>query len=529
MNLNGAVLIDQTGSRRIDPSQYELVTVLESGVLLLQDKVKKPNMTEMGSTGMTKYGSLSRSEYNSALLGSLGRTQYEKMRKSDGQIRAILRLVKTPVLAARWYIAPADDKRKNQKIADFVENCLMKEMTTSFPQLLTEILTMLDFGFSAFEKVWKLGPVSGQTGQKLIWQKLAQRHALDVTRWDYDDHGGPSGLVLQDPNSRAQGELVIPIDKLLAFTFEREGGDMEGVSVLRPAYKHWYYKDQLYKVDAIQKERHGIGIPVIKLPMGFTDQDKALADDMGRNLRTNEKAHIVLPPNWEIMMLKMEGQPVDALKSIEYHDTLIAREILGQFINATSGTSSQEQLQTLFLKSTRYIAETIRDVFNKYAIPELVMLNFPGVEDFPELRVRRIGDTMDWRTVSFAIRNFIGSGVIIPDDRMEVWIRDEMDLPPVEEDTKRIIVAPLNQGQIPDGTPDGFPGPGDATTGTARQNGGAGATVQSNKPTIQNPAPAGGVAAAGNAPARLPRQSTAKNVTKGPGNNGRVGRDGSGG
>jgi hypothetical protein len=523
MNGNGAILVSPGGKReQFDPAKYD-VEVLPSGTILLAEKkIKKPSMTELGSTGMTKY--------NTKLQGDLGRRQFEQMRKSDGQIRAILRLVKTPVLAARWYIAPASDKRKDQKIADFVDACFFKMMSTSFPQMMTEILTMLDFGFSAFEKVWKFSQVPGQTGQKLIWQKLAQRHALDVLRWEYDNKGGPEALVMNDPNSSG-GELDIPITKLLAFTFEKEGGDMEGVSVLRPAYKHWYYKDQLYKVDAIQKERHGIGIPVIMLPPGFTDTDKALADEMGRNLRTNEKAHVVLPPNWEISMLKMEGQPTKALESIEHHDLLISREILGQFINDTSGNATQESMQTLFLKSTRYIAEAIRDVFNKFGIPELVMLNFPGVEQFPELRVRRIGDTMDWRTVSFAIRNFIGSGVIIPDDRMEDWIRDEMDLPPVEEATQRIIVAPLNEGEIPDGAPDAFPGPGDATTAAARQNGGAGATVQSNQPVIQKAQPAAtaqGASTGGAKAPGLPRQAKAGNTKKTPGSNGRVGRDAGG-
>ena len=518
MNESGARILEPQDIKtinRIDPSLYDQVEVLPSGVILLKDKVKKPSMTEMGSTGITKYGSVSRGEYNPALVGDLGRRKYEQMRKSDGQVRAILRLVKTPVLAARWYVAPASDKRSDQKVADFVDFCLFKGMTTSFPQLLTEILTMLDFGFSAFEKVWKFDEMKGIRGKKLVWQKLSQRHALDVLNWEYDDNGGPKGLLMNDPNKPELAQVPIPIQKLLAFSFEREGGDMEGVSVLRPAYKHWYFKDQLYKVDAIQKERHGIGIPVIQLPPGFNEEDKRLADEMGRNLRTNEKAHIVLPPNWVIMMLKMEGQAVNALTSIEYHDTLIAREILGQFINNTSAAATQESLQTLFLKSTRYIAETIRDVFNKFGIPELVMLNFPGVEEFPELRVRRIGDTMDWRTVSFAIRNFIGAGVIIPDDRMEDWIRDEMDLPPVEEDTKRIILPATdpNAPTIPDGQPDGNPGPGGPATAAAHQNGGVGGDMV-------KPAPS---------PAQLPRQSQAANTKKSPGSPGRVGRDRSGG
>ena len=502
-------LLTATSITERDLDRYDVVSFMDSGAILLADKTKKlgkPNFSELGSTGMTAFGAAAREEYNPTLSGQQGRAVYNKMRRSDGQVRGTLRLVKTPVLAARWYVAPFSDKRSDQKIAEFVEAALMKRMTTSFPQFLTEVLTMLDFGFSAFELVWALQEYKGK--QMVMLQKLGMRHALDVQKFEYDPKGGPAGVVVNDQNA-ASGEVFIPIDKLVVFTHDREGGDMEGVSVLRSAYKHWFYKEQLYKVDAIQKERHGIGIPVIKLPQGYTPADKLSAEEMGRNLRTNEKAHIVLPPGWEIMMLKLEGQPTKAMESIEHHDLLISRNILGQFINAEFANNSQESMQTLFLKSTRYIAELVRDAINKYLIPKLVGYNFPKVvEEMPELRVRRIGDTMDWRTVSFAVRNFIGSGVIIPDDRMEDWIRDEMDLPPVEEATRRIIIQPLAEGEIPDGQPDTMPGAGDESTLATRQNKGAGSQATPPKPNS-------------------PGTRQTKTGPQGPGNNGRVGRDGS--
>jgi hypothetical protein len=434
-------------------------------------------------------------------------------------------LVKTPVLAARWYVAAAGDgkttKKQDKTIAEFINHCLFQATSSSWPQTLTEILTMLDFGFSAFEVVYKMEEWKGR--RRVKWKKFAQRHALDAIGWHYDSNGGPKSLEVMDPNRPLGGASVeIPINRLLAFTFEREGGDFEGTSVLRPAYKHWYYKDGLYKVDAIQKERHGIGIPVIKLPVGFSDTDKALADEMGRNLRTNEKAHIVLPPLWDIMMLKLEGNPVNALESIEHHDMLIAREILGQFLNQmTSAASAQEDQQTLFLKSTRFIAEVVRDVFNKFAIPTLVNYNWPKVTEYPELRVRRIGDTMDWRTTSFAMRNFVGAGILRPDDPLEQWVRDEMDLPPMDLESTRIIVQPLNEGDIPDGTPDGRPGPGGAAADAAHQNGGVGAGSEVSPPS------AGSV---GGGTARLPRQSSSQGNRSARSTGGRTsGKDNSGG
>jgi hypothetical protein len=44
--------------------------------------------------------------------------------------------------------------------------------------------------------------------------------------------------------------------------------------------------------------------------------------------------------------------------------------------------------------------------------------------------------------MSFAIRNFIGAGVIQPDDELEKNIRDEMGLPKADTNTTRLVQSP---------------------------------------------------------------------------------------
>lgn len=525
-------IVEAIGDRRIVSLTDDAVVVTEGpvGMKLSAPPVQyenddKPRMGEQGTTGMvsstsTKYGLYLREDYNPDLRGLKKYETLDKMRKGDGQVRATLRLVKTPVLAARWYIEAGEDTGKGQKIAQYIWDNLTKWMSVSWQQFLNEILLMLDYGNYNFEKVFAEREDGGKT--LLYWRKFAPRHPADIYEWDYDEHGGPNGFWLYGPPDDPDSQYV-QMRKIAAFTFDKEAGDMEGVSVLRPVYKHWYFKEQLYKIDAIQKERHGIGIPIITLPPNFTNEDKLLADEIGRNLRTNERAHLVVPPNWKIEFAQLEGQPVDCMVSVEHHDLQIARNILGQFINADRQVQQEEQ-QEIFLKATRYIAEIIRDVFNKYCIPQLVKYNWGEREAYPELRVRRIGDTVDWRTISFALRNFVGAGIVTPDAEMEKWIRNEMDLPAMDPDTARIIIVPQVTSSIPDGPPDAFPGPGDATTAATRQNQGIGTTVN---------APRGNAANAPQPPrVGLPRQSTAGGMAQAqrpqvP--NGRVGGDRSGG
>ncbi len=429
--------------------RYDLIEVRDGTILVKDPEVARqlsqaavldqtpsqPEFRELGGTGQSNYTGMAREDYNPELRGLLGLKTYDRMRKNDGQVRGILRLVKTPVLAARWYVDTEDESKRGEIIRDHIQNCLFKYMTTSFPEFLTEICAMLDFGYYPFEKVFDF------RDGKVIWRKFAPRHPMDVVHWNFDEHGGPRSVTVRDALNILR-EVEIPMYKLALFTYDKEAGNVTGVSVLRSAYKHWYYKENFYKIDAVQKERHGVGVPIIKLPSGFNTKDASLAEEMGRNLRTNEKAHIVLPPFWEIMMLKMEGNPVDALKSAEHHDLMIARNILAQFMNQAGGGNSIVSQQDMFLKATRYIADTIRDVINRYCIPQLVMWNWGERDIYPELCVRRIGDTTDWRTISFALRNFIGAGVVVPDETLESWIRDEMDLPKADTNTSRVQVTP---------------------------------------------------------------------------------------
>jgi phage gp29-like protein len=476
------------------PPNTELVEVTDGYIIC---KEAPPSLTELGSSGMTNYPNMWRGEYKPELAGQSGRRVYHKMKRSDGQVHGLLRLAKTPILAARWYVAPPTVegkklRRKDRQMAEFVHNSLFHYQTSSFPQMLSEGLEHLTYGFYAFEKVWEFRRVKGK--ERVVLKKLAPRHPLDVDHFEYDAHGGPTGLV-----QYADGdEIFLPIGDLIVFTNEMEGQDMEGVSMFRPAYKHWYYKEQMYKVDAIQKERHGIGIPVIKLPPSYTPQDKAYAQELGRNLRTNENAHVVLPPMWELMMLKLEGHIVDPLATAEHHDKLMARAVLGQFLNVDTAGTSIEEFMDLFLKSSRFVADQMRDVINKHVIPELINFNFDKVEpeDMPELRVRRLGDTVDWRTISFALRNLVGAGIIVPDDRLEEWIREEMDLPVADEDTERKIL----DLETPQGL-EAFNAETDRAEREAEEAETAG----------------------------LPRQSQAGNMTRGPGNVGRTGQDRSGG
>lgn len=431
------------------------------------------SMRELGASSPSPWTSWTRAEHVPELRDQKGLLTYYRMKRSDGTIRSALRTLKTPIWAARWFFEPADNTTRAKRQAEFCEENFFRRMNVSWSRFLEDALLCCDYGHMVFEKVFTI-----EDGKAWV-RKLAPRHPMDIERWAYDRNGGPDGVVMYpndmsnmtngstlgysvpsstrivntnhqtDPYNEAggiQNGLFIPIRKLVVFALEAEAGDMRGTSVLRSAYKHWYYKEQLYKIDAIQKERHGIGVPVIKLPPTFSKADKELADEMGRNIRTNERAHIVLPPMWEFEFAKLEGQPVDCLPSIAHHKSSIYENVLAPF---RDGDSSGKEAYDLFLKSTRYIADTLAEVINRFVVPELINYNWNNTKDYPKLRARWIGEFEDMRTRSFAVRNYIGAGVIVPDDRLEDQIRREMDVPLRDPDSARPQVgADLQEAQM---------------------------------------------------------------------------------
>jgi hypothetical protein len=421
---------------------YEPINISPEGYIVVRDRpmqfaatARHPvDFSEIGATGATSYSNYITEDYNADLRHHLGTRKYDQMRRSDAQVRASLRLLTTPIHGGRWYVEPASDSVRDRNVAEFIHKCLTEYMSVSWEQVLHEALLMLDFGYYPFELVFEERVIDGQ--RRIVWKKWSPRHPLQVTQWYYDNNGGPESIDFNRIDNNSLSTIVnIGIGKMIVFTNDMEAGNITGISVLRSAYKHWYFKDNLYKIDAIQKERHGIGIPVIILPMNFSDKDAQLADQIGRNLRVNEKAHVVLPPMWDLKFAKIEGQPVDAIASIDHHNKMIMMNILGSFIDTATGRPNPADYE-VFLKASRYIADVIASTVNQHAVKQLVDYNFSRV-GYPKLRVRRVGETTDWRALSFAIRNLIGADVMRADDTLEAWARNEMDLPMRDPSTDR--------------------------------------------------------------------------------------------
>lgn len=309
---------------------------------------------------------------------------------------------------------------------------MFNRMEHTFDDYLRQALTMLPNGFSLFEKVYK------EEGGKIYIKKMAMRLARSVWSWNRDKETGEVGITqfLQMNDEDKPANIDIPANKLIRFTFRQEGDNYEGVSILRSAYKHWYIKDTLYKLDVVKHEKQAIGIPVITLPDGHDDDDAAEAEAILENLRANEKTFVILPgQDWKFEFANMSGSVIDPEKTIQHHNREISKNILAQFMELGASNSSgsyalSENQQDFFMLSLTAIAKQFAETNNRLLIRELVDMNYEMGEDqeYPTLCFNKLGD-VDIQTVSSALSTLASGGLITPDEDLEEHVRTTFSLP----------------------------------------------------------------------------------------------------
>jgi hypothetical protein len=153
---------------------------------------------------------------------------------------------------------------------------------------------------------------------------------------------------------------------------------------------------------------------------------------MVTNLRTNEKAGVVFPEGYEFGFLKVEGNMVNTLDSVDHHNAMIMLNVLAEFLMAglTQGgaRATSASQQDIFTKANRSMADMICDVFNLYLVPFIVGFNF-DTDRFPIVKARNIGDTRDQQQLAAGLANLFAQEVITPDLDTENWARRAFDMP----------------------------------------------------------------------------------------------------
>jgi len=434
-----------------------------------------PDLQELGSTGLRRSGGTVFEEFLVNLRGLRGARIYREMADNDPTIGSMLYAIEKVVTRLEWRIDPYSDNsedgeisKEDKEVAAFVESCL-HDMSESWDSALSQMLSMLVFGFSFHEIVYKVRHGDNKDPRhkskfndgRIGWRKMPIRAQETLFRWMMDEDGGIQGMVQVDPSSGGIHE--IPIEKALLFRTSSQKNNPEGRSILRNAYRAWYFKRRIEEIEAIGIERDLAGLPVAYVPPEFlsstatAEQASVLASiqNIVTSIKRNEQEGIVMPSMYDdqghkvfdLVLLSSGGsRQFDTDKVIQRYDQRIAMSILSDFILLGSDRVGSYALGTskmdLWSMSVDAIAKNIAEVMNQHAIPRLLKLNGMDVARAPYLTYGEVSH-VDLNEIAGFVGNLVQTGAIVPDPKLEEYLRDLAGLPPAEHDGQNFGMPPM--------------------------------------------------------------------------------------
>ena len=398
-------------------------------------------------TGHAGTGGFWELETTPELFWPLSVQVYDRMRRQDAQVGSVLRAVTLPVRSTQWRIDPTGCREEVVKLVSEdlglpVKGEELRPLPRtrdrfSWDEHLRLALLQLTYGHMYFEQVYRI-----DTSGRARLRKLGPRLPRTLSEIEVADDGGLVAIHQHAPvnsqpftarsgGSRSSADITIPVNRLVAYVNDREGGNWLGNSLLRQAYKNWLIKDRLLRVQAQTIERNGMGVPLYKGP------EKAAAGDLekGKQLasawRSGDAAGAAVAHGADLILRGVEGDLPDADPAIRYHDEQIARAVLAHFLNLGTQTGSWALGTTFadfFLQSLTSVAKSIADTASQHIVEDLVDLNWGEDEPAPKVVFDKIGG--EQQATAQAIKFLIESGVVFPDRTLEESVRQMYSLPP---------------------------------------------------------------------------------------------------
>lgn len=425
-------------------------------------------MKELGRVGMNRWGGHFREEFLTELQSRRGIQAYREMSENDDIIGAVLYAIELLIRQATWDVQPGGDSAKDKEAAEFVRSC-MDDMTDTWTDTISEILSFLTFGWSAHEIVYKRRAGNSRdprlkskyTDGLIGWQKLPIRAQETLYEWKYDDSDNLTGLVQMPPPD--YGIIEIPVEKLLLFRTKSRKANPEGRSILRNAYRDWYFKRRIQEIEGIGVERDLAGFPTLTAPEGINiwdDEDpemlrmRAAAERLVQNIRRDSMEGIVMPAGWQLSLLSTGSRrQFDTNAIIERYDARIAMTVLADFVllghqNTGSWALSSDKTELFSMAIGSYL-DIICEVFNNQGITRLIDLNgehFKGITDYPYLTHGDV-ESQDLEKLGAFLTAATGSGVLVPDEGIEDYVREAAGFPERIQDYGTRLNQPQNPAQ----------------------------------------------------------------------------------
>jgi hypothetical protein len=457
---------------------------------MAEPKDTKPTAgtNELGLTGLsyTTDGQVTE-EFLPALRTNAQATKvYREMAWNDPTVGAILFALDMLIRQAKWSVEanPMSEGSQDEEIK-FIKEC-MEDMSHTWEDFISEVLSMLVYGWSAFEIVYKkrsgykgdgtAEATSNYSDGKIGWRKLAIRSQDTLYKWEIGEKDGQMRALVQKAPP-LQLEVSIPIEKLLLFRTTTTKGSPEGRSVLRNAYRPWFFKSKIEEIEAIGMERDLAGLPIAKVPAEMllptaTTEEKTTINaikSIVQNIKRDKEEGIVWPLAYDEMgnqLFQLElmssggSRSFDTSSIIDRYDRRIATTVLADFIflgQQSSGSYALSSDKTaLFSVAINAWLNMIEGVVNQWGVKRLLEVNGMDSANPPLIKHGDV-EKPDLTTLASYIGSLAGIGMqLFPDDALEEYLRDISSLPQPSPETKKALdEAKLQQQQAQQGVAPG--------------------------------------------------------------------------
>lgn len=326
--------------------------------------------------------------------------QLVAMRRTDGQARALYRLITLPIRAALKTATFVGEEGVDggDEEAMFIQRMFTLPSTgggmqVPFGQFMAQLLMAIFDGFEAFEMVyWQ--PKEGPLKSNWTLKKLAHRPSEQLT-FLLDNNSEFYGLRQQTMYHDRQVDVVIPATDIIYYAANEEERPYYGMSYFNAAYKHWEAKFKLYVVAHIAAQRAAVGTRVGTMPQNPSKEEKL---DFQRGLADLGIAQwMTVPENYKVESLK-ETTGFDFLAYINHHNSQMSKSVLAAFFDDSQGTGGDASLvdfgrqsDALFLLMLQTIMGEIEEVINTKIIPRFIDWNF-GSGKYPLFRFGTMTD-----------------------------------------------------------------------------------------------------------------------------------------
>lgn len=370
---------------------------------------------------------------------------YTKM-LNDDQVKACLNIKKHAVLSTNWHIEPSSNDEEDKQIAEFCE-FVLRDIEGVFEDVLFEMLSCLEYGFSVTEKIYYVidyGKYKGLYGLKAL--KVKPPHGFLF-------HTDKFGNIIKVEQQTIDGIKEIPLNKIIILRNNPEFGNPYGTSDLRSAYRSWISKDYIIKAWNVYLERYST-IPILgKYKTNITREERKEMLKMLENLQTKSVA--VIPEVVNIEPLEVRSTTADFKEAIEQHNKMIARALLvPDLLGYTSTIGGSYALGKkhfdVFLMVVYKIRRQIEEAINELLIKELCDFNFEIKDyNYPKFKFEPLDKETQKDLFELWIKA-VQSGAVLPTIEDENKIREVVGLPKKEVSTeetelKEFVEVKLNR------------------------------------------------------------------------------------